>query len=139
MTTFVFRRLVERLAVTILVSSLFEFCPHVLGYAGALRTAVQLALDHAGSQVFSCDRCPTDYLVTAQEDQLTVRLWQDLGTGISPTDPYWRSHVDVKGENDSTHAPRFLYKHGSVRDLYTQDMAVRISQPHRRVLQETIA
>lgn len=101
METFVFRDQDQPLSITTFAAQFFKVCPHLPVDAGALRTAMQLAfdLDLAGRQpslppkVYSCDRCPTDYLVTVQRDRPLIQVWQDFGSGTSPTDPYWRSHV----------------------------------------------
>ena len=41
-------------------------------------------------EVRACDRCPTDYRVVFKDREVTLYVWQDLGAGTSPADPYWR-------------------------------------------------
>ena len=66
----------------------------------------------------SYDHCPTDFLALIRGLSVMLGVWQDLRTGISPADPYWRSHIWNVKENDQFHGIKFSYKHGSVRDLF---------------------
>ena len=86
------------------------FCPHLrlVGNASArartnaLTAAVYMSLESPKVWINgSCDRCPTDYRVDTRESTLTIWFWQDFGTGISPTDRTWKSHIwgPENGEN----------------------------------------
>jgi len=68
--------------------------------------------------MYSCDQCPTDYVIAVEDDRVTFNTWQDLGTGISEADSYWRSHVWDESENNRFRSAKFCYEHGSIRDMY---------------------
>ena len=44
-------------------------------------------------------------------------MWQDLGDGISPTDPYWTSHIPSEN-NGLYRGAKFDYEHGSIADMF---------------------
>ena len=104
-----------------------RICPHL--FTGAphipspLLAAIRFAYNVPHSQRGllqkrdSCDRCPTDFLISVEDGRAKLCVWQDLGDGTSPADPYWRSHI-WNLENDLYKGTNFSYKHGSVRDLY---------------------
>ena len=73
----------------------------------------------------SCIKCPTDYIVdvTKGGKEVFIHVWQDLGTGTSLDDPYWKSHLwDVK-HNSHYRGEAFDYEHGSIRRALTNDSA----------------
>lgn len=128
MTIFVFYTAIEPISFSILSRAHFQICPH-LGAGGplipdnrllaAIRLASNVADGQLGShqEVHSCDRCPTDFRITIKDRQATLYVWQDLGAGTSPLDPYWRSHIWDEG-NGLFKGTKFKYEHGSIRDLY---------------------
>lgn len=68
-------------------------------------------------ELFSCDRCPTDYSVVAKDDEAVVKVWHDLGNGLSVEDPSWQSHMWSKG-NGIYRGVQFKYEHGSISKIY---------------------
>lgn len=124
MRTFLFRELDKPLSVEIFAQMCLRICPHLnifenIYRPGGIIEAIRRVFDLAGSQrrvpleVHSCDQCPTDYVVMLHGDQIRLQVWQDFGSGTSPTDPYWRSQIFASYDD-----PRFAYKHGSIRTLY---------------------
>ena len=61
----------------------------------AVRRASQMADDPYGSirDIYSCDKCPTDYSIHYEQEKAIFCVWQDLGAGASPADPYRQSHL----------------------------------------------
>lgn len=139
--THVLHNFVEPLSVETLERMSIRLCPHLRtdrlrNGPSPLLAAVLRTFQAAGSSgdVHSCDLCPTDYMVELQQDQVTFHVWMDLGSGISPTDPYWRSHV--WWSKDVARA-QFIYEHGSIRELYyahstTLQRSPTTTQAHRR-------
>ena len=107
------------------------FCPHSLpGTIGMaeypFRVAVRQAFqdykdnpreDDVLPTLFSCDRCPTDFSILVKEDEATIVCWSDLGTGESPQDPYWQSHMWGPSNNLYVDG-HFEHDHESIRELY---------------------
>lgn len=62
----------------------------------------------------SCNHCPTDFEVLYQLGRREVRTWEDLGTGDSPDDASWRSHVGYERTREFLDS-EFPYEHGSIR------------------------
>ena len=83
----------------------------------AVRRASQMADDGSTRDIYSCDKCPTDYSIHYNQERAMFSVWQDLGAGASPTDPYWQSHL-WRDDNNGFLGLIFPYKHGSIRDLY---------------------
>lgn len=127
MTIFVFYTAVGPMSFSNLSQAHFHICPHLgvgpLILDNRLVAAIRLAFNVADAKrgshqkAHSCDRCPTDYRIVVKDRRATFYAWQDLGAGISPEDPYWRSHIWDE-ENGLFKGTRFSYEHGSVRDLY---------------------
>lgn len=128
MTTFDFHEAAAPLSYETISRTMIKICPHlVIGFfsrdnplTAGIRFAFQAADGQSGSyQEFrSCDRCPTDYLILIRERRATFYAWTDLGSGSSPMDPCWSSHLlDHKTNNQFT-GTKFCYEHGSVRDMY---------------------
>lgn len=69
------------------------------------------------SQSASCAYCPTDYEVMFSGSEVTVRTWQDMGTGSIGEDRAWDSHVSSlrQGEMRTTKYP---FLPGSMRRSY---------------------
>ncbi|MCJ1382014.1 hypothetical protein MMC17_005126 [Xylographa soralifera] len=107
------------------------FCSHLWTHGpttsemveNPLVTAIRLALDnnlisdlyrlHVGH--YSCDTCPTNYSVSIMANQATFSIWQELGTGVSPANPFWRSHTMDSKENNQRNATEYSYRHGNLR------------------------
>ena len=111
------------------------FCPHsLLGTMGMtkypFRAAVRQAFhnhqenpreDDVSPTLFSCIQCPTDFSVLVREDEAVIVCWSDLGTGESPQNPYWQSHLWGPSNNLYVDG-HFEYKHGSIRKMYTNSV-----------------
>lgn len=104
------------------------FCPHHyfgLGtgpgnsFAAILQRAVINAatMQDQHTELFSCDRCPTDYSVVAKDNEAVVEAWHDLGIGFSVEDPSWQSHLYSK-QNGIFKGLQFNYEHGSISKMY---------------------
>ena len=105
------------------------FCPHHhfgLGGTGPgnfvaalLQKAVINAADmqYQHTELFSCDRCPTDYSVVVENDEAVLKTWQDLGNGFSVEDPSWQSHL-WSYQNGIPTGLQFNYEHGSISKMY---------------------
>jgi hypothetical protein len=121
MTTFTYHKVAAPLSFTTLSHAAVRICPH-LGIGETVSPenpllAVTRSAFRVGLEVHSCDRCPTDCLIIIRKSRATFYAWQDLGSGTSPMDPYWRSHIlDLK--NNQFIGTKFCYKHGSIRDMY---------------------
>lgn len=127
-TTYEFHELVKPLSLEIISEAFFGFCPHLhaVSLSGQLDQAISLAFqaaDAGSSRSYaanhSCERCPTDYSITVLLGRhVTFDVFQDLGSGFSSTDPYWRSHIlgDINSQPGGW--TKFDYEHGSVRELY---------------------
>jgi hypothetical protein len=66
----------------------------------------------------SCDDYPTDYSITIQPESLTFEVWQDLGSGVAPSDELWVDHIWEVSSRKWWERPKIPYVHGSIRDLY---------------------
>lgn len=75
------------------------------------------AMQDRQTELFSCDSCPTDYSVGAGNDEVIVKAWYDLGSGLSVEDPSWQSHLWTS-TNGILVRPKFKYEHGSISKLY---------------------
>ena len=128
MTDFHFYGGIKPLSYSTLLQTSVLFCPHhSLGPLSdpkdPLITAIRFAFgltDGANGlnyATYSCDRCPTDYSIMITDQSASVSVWHDLGTGASPEDPCWRSHIWTE-ENGHYKSAKFNYEHGSVRELY---------------------
>ncbi len=102
MTTFAFYEIVGPISFSTLPQAHFQFCPHLgagepLNPDKPLPAAICFAFSVADGQrglyqkVHSCNRCPTGHLIAIEDRRATLYIWQDLGAGTSPTDPYWNS------------------------------------------------
>ncbi|MCJ1316009.1 hypothetical protein MMC15_001329 [Xylographa vitiligo] len=121
------------LAFEALSHSSIGFCPHLWTREPAtteitenpLLAAIRLALnvnkdlDTPQARFYSCDFCPTDYSVLIFEDQATFCVWQELGSGTSPADPFWGSHTMISKESSQHNAIKSDYRHGSIRQMFT--------------------
>lgn len=104
------------------------FCPHHhfgIGtgpgnfFAAILQKAVINAaiMQDQHTELFSCDRCPTDYSVVVKDDEAVLEAWHDLGNGFSIEDPSWQSHLHSYQNGISKRLP-FNYEHGSISKMY---------------------
>lgn len=104
------------------------FCPHHhfgigtgLGnsFAANLQKAVINAatMQNQNTELFSCERCPTDYSVLVEDDEAVVKAWHDLGNGLSAEDPSWRSQLYSR-QNGIFRGLQFNYEHGSISKMY---------------------
>jgi len=119
-TTWDFREAAAPVSFAMISHASFGLCAHL---RAATRFAFEVADVQSGfhQEAHSCDRCPTDCSIVVQGSRAIFHVWQDLGSGLSPMDPYWLSHInDVINdvENNEFSGTKFCYKHGSVRDLY---------------------
>ena len=88
-------------------------------YRAAAINATATATRDERVQLFSCDECPTDYQIVAAEDnEVVVRAFYDLGTGQSSVDPYWRSHLRSRHNDPPYTKSYFDYEHGSISRMY---------------------
>ena len=69
---------------------------------------------------FSCEHCPTDFVIQVDKQVARIFAWADLGMGRSPIDEYWQSHICHSGNSRWSKGPKFDYEHRSVRDMYFQ-------------------
>lgn len=104
------------------------FCPHHKFGRGTgpgffFAAILQKAVIHAETmqdqytELFSCDRCPTDFSVMAENDEAVVKIWYDLGNGLSVEDPCWQSHFWSE-EDALLQGMPFNYEHGSISKMY---------------------
>lgn len=128
MSTWAFPKAVGPMAVSTLSQMHFQICPHLgkgisLIPENPLIAAIRFASNVADGQhgvlqdENSCDRCPTDFMISVEDKRAILCVWQDLGAGTSSADPYWRSHIYSK-ENNLFKGTSFSYEHGSVREFY---------------------
>lgn len=128
MTTRVFYKAVGPMLFSTLSQMYLYVCPHLGTGASFIPDSPLLAAIRFVSNVAdgqrgllqkgnSCDRCPTDFLMSIEDGRAILYVWQDLGAGTSSADPYWRSHIRDK-ENGLFKGTSFSYEYGSVRDLY---------------------
>ena len=77
--------------------------------------------DRQYMELFSCDRCSTDYSIVAKDNDeavvVVVKAWHDLGTGLSVRDRYWQSHLFSLKYGLYTRV-KFNYEHGSISKMY---------------------
>lgn len=69
----------------------------------------------------SCRFCPTEFVVEEEENRLIrITRWLDLGTGDSPWEPEWRSHLHYKGMEwrDGEAIPLGKWEKGSIRAMW---------------------
>ena len=103
------------------------FCPHhrfgfgtgpEFSFAAMLQKAVINAaiIQNQHTELFSCDRCPTDYSVVVKDDEAVVKAWH-LGKGFSVEDPSWQSHL-FSNQNGKFEGSQFNYEHGSIFKMY---------------------
>lgn len=104
------------------------FCPHHYfglgtGPGHSFAAILQKTVINAATtqdqhtELFSCDRCPTDYSVVAEDDEVIVKAWHDLGNGFSVEDPSWQSHL-YSSQNGLFKGLQFNYEHGSIAEMY---------------------
>lgn len=104
------------------------FCPHNqfgLGtgpghsFAAILQKAAMNAatMQDQHTELFSCDRCPTDYSLVVEDDEAVLKVWHDLGHGFSIEDPSWQSHL-YSFQNGIFKELQFNYEHGSISMIY---------------------
>ena len=115
-------------------SKFIMFCPHQsfgIGldprswncFVTVLRkAAINAASTHDQPQqhteLFSCDHCPTDYSVVVAEDEAVIKVWHDLGEGLSVKDSSWQSHLYPYKIDDVCSGSQFHYEHGSISKMY---------------------
>ena len=125
MTVFHFYNAVEPTPSSTIFEAPVRICPH-LGTGlymsnNPLLAAVRLARTESRrgrrGKLYSCDQCPTEFRVFTYDRDVTLRVWQDLGSGISPTDPYWCSHIPSVN-NSLYRGTKFDYEHGSIVDSF---------------------
>lgn len=105
-------------------------CPHLslgvvhpIALGKPIPAALRMAYDEAGAPVglnqdlHCCARCPTDFLVSNEEDDVSIMVWADLGNGTSPQDPFWCSHL-LGNENSRLDGNTFDYRPGSIQEMY---------------------
>ncbi len=117
----IFNAAVEPISFSTISKAPFGICPHLSIWLpvqdNPLLEAMRSACNDGQCGLHSCDRCPTDYRIITDCRGATLYVWQDLGAGTCPADPYWRSHI--YGEDSSRYrGTKFNYQHGSVKDLY---------------------
>ena len=128
MTTFEFYHGVEEVSYSNLVQTEILFCPHHStgtlndpsdDFIKLIRSAFHRSSDAFGfcQDAYSCGRCPSDYSIEIKYNRAIISVWHDLGTGVSPEDPYWRSHIWDK-ENNLFKGTEFQYEHGSIKRMY---------------------
>ena len=131
MTHFVFSAEGEPISFSTISKVPLQICPHLrsgpCSSDNPLLEAIRLTCTDGQSgypqRLHSCDRCPTDYGVSIHGGEASFQVWQDLGFGESPTDPYWCSHIPDKN-NGLNRGTKFDYKHGSCEDLYRQAISL---------------
>lgn len=77
----------------------------------------KMSYDGHEIKVHCCARCPLDYLVSLgtdeRPDEIYLRTWTDYGAGLTPNDPYWRSHIFNATESGVAYRRRvFRWKGG---------------------------
>ena len=129
--TFTLKETNTPISSSLLLQSCLEFCPHMrttflldmIPPTNPLLEVARSAFDVSGSvrtsseRLHSCDSCPTEFKATFGDRCVIFSVWQDLGTGLSPKDPYWTSHI-WSTENNPLHCSKFDYKHGSIKALH---------------------
>ncbi|KAK0510124.1 hypothetical protein JMJ35_007518 [Cladonia borealis] len=104
------------------------FCPHHhfgigTGPGNSFAAMLQKTVINAATmqdqhtELFSCDRCPTDYSVVVEDDEAVLNAWHDLGNGFSVEDPSWQSHL-YSDQNGLSKGLQFNYEHGSISKMY---------------------
>ncbi|KAL2354385.1 hypothetical protein BJ546DRAFT_57593 [Cryomyces antarcticus] len=102
-----------------------------IGQDFSLGERIACRLDHLNEEGSSCERCcglghcqfcPTDYRVEVYDRgvgglELVLLVWMNLGSGRTPLDPKWQSHVHG-GFNKFGPFNAFPYEPGSVRRAY---------------------
>lgn len=128
MFSFAFSETITRLSYETVSQAKIDLCPHLylgevrVGPANPLETALRAAFDMADSHrrpheaFHSCHRCPTDFSIAVKEKKTIITNWMDLGAGMRPEDPFWRSHLELPGH--TPFGPDLSFEHGSVRELY---------------------
>lgn len=124
--TLVFHQISKSTLLSSLSEAPFCFCAHV-GAMGMRRLPENTLLNavlHASQkadgehdsacEVHSCSQCPTNFTIVFTQGRATFTVWQDLGTGASPEDAYWKSHI-WSTSNSIFCGPSFPYRHGSIR------------------------
>ncbi|KAL9099923.1 MAG: hypothetical protein Q9163_004637 [Psora crenata] len=118
----------------------FAICPHLRSSAlgrGPLFVALSDLYDlrqaklewpndvSCASREGSCIKCPTDYTMDVAKSgkEVFIHVWQDLGTGTSPDDPYWKSYILDGYHNSPYVGEAFDYEHGSIRRALTNESA----------------
>lgn len=126
MTVFTFYTAVEPISSSNLSQAYFQICPHLGAGSPLIPDNTLLAAARFASndgqrglhqELHSCDRCPTDFRIEIYDRRATLCVWQDLGDGSSPADPYWRSHIRDEG-NNLFKGKKISYEHASVRMFY---------------------
>ena len=104
------------------------FCPHHhfgigTGLGNSFAAILQKAAINAATmqaqhtELFSCDRCPTDFSLVAGDDEAILQVWHDLGNGYSVEDSSWQKHLYSK-QNGICRGLQFNYEHGSISKMY---------------------
>ena len=129
-TTHVLRGVIQPLSLLNTSKAPVAICPHLsLGVVHPIApgepipAALRMAYDEAGDPVgldqdlHCCARCPTDFLVSNDGDDICIMVWTDLGNGTSPQDPFWRSHL-LSNENSRLDGKTFDHRPGSIQEMY---------------------
>ena len=128
MTTFEFYGDFEEVSYSTFMQTTITFCPHhgtgkLSARNDAFKTLTNSVFRRSSNTsglcqgAYSCNRCPSDYAIVIKDKRAIVSIWHDLGTGASPEDPYWRSHVR-NNENNMFNGTEFPYEHGSIEKMY---------------------
>ena len=119
----------EPVCSAVLGSKGFRICPHIafgppLTPNESLSQAIdrELQLDNGETTidipVTACNYCASDYKVTIKSGRWTFRVWQDLGAGASPDDPYWKSIIGAKDDWYKYLNTRCTCEPGSIKARY---------------------
>ena len=128
MTRFEFYKGVEEVSYSTFMKTTIMFCPHhstskFNDHNDAFNTFMRSVFRRSSNTsglchgAYSCTRCPSDYAIVIKDKGAIVSIWHDLGTGASPEDPYWRSHI-WNNENNMFNGTEFPYEHGSIEKMY---------------------
>ncbi|MCJ1358093.1 MAG: hypothetical protein MMC33_008091 [Icmadophila ericetorum] len=107
-----------------------EFCPHdswwnVAKSPSSVPLLLQCKDEHKGKLAEAaclrclglrkCSGCHTDFLVRKNGTEYVVNLWKNLGSGQSPTDAKWLTHVRDWGSNNGASFRPCTFELGSIR------------------------
>lgn len=110
-----------------------EFCPHDSSWdvvtnqnsIPILLRCKQLHKNHVAEVACrrcvglrKCPGCHTDFLIEREGSEYIVTLWKNLGSGRSPTDAKWLSHVWNWGSNSASSFRPCSFELGSIREAW---------------------